>query len=317
MKRKYVPKDKLYRLYYEQGWSQKKCAEHFDVSPMTIKHRMDEYGFESEPRGVHKGHVDRDELYRLYVTKDLSMKEVGEQLDRAPSNILADLLHYGFETKSTVARESRRGLYSYNRHFFDEWSLEMAWVLGLLFADGCVSQSSRYSYHCHLNSKDVDLLEQVRCLLSSKAPIKRYKNQSTSQLRVANGSACSLLVDKYGLIPNKSRTMQWPSPPADILSHFSRGLWDGDGSISRQGNSFQLTYTTGSKNFAEDFLAAISEAVNIFPKLAQYQGQYKPYWRIVVSASDSKKLIPWLYIGSTSKTRLARKFVKCKDFIRP
>ena len=72
---------------------------------------------------------------------------------------------------------NRKGV---NEYFFKTWSPQMAYVLGLIYADGAVEdvrQSSRTCY-LQLSSVDKELLENVRTALSSKHAISMRRSQS-------------------------------------------------------------------------------------------------------------------------------------------
>ena len=151
MKKILISKKLLYHLYYEQGLTIGAVAEKLGVSHNTITNRMREYGFEKEPRGVWKGYLDPALLQVLYWEQSLTLKEIGEAVSRAPSNVMEDMKRAGIPRRQATARPGHhrggptpencwRGgspgpHHVYNEHFFDEWSPEMAWVLGLIFAD--------------------------------------------------------------------------------------------------------------------------------------------------------------------------------------
>lgn len=336
LKKIYIPKDELYHLYYEQGFSVEKCAEVLDVCHSTIRHRMREYSFNPEPRGVHKGYLDPDLLQELYWEQGLTLKEIGEIVDRAPSNVMEDMKRFGIPRRSSgppegtlppyVPPENRyRGgspgpHYVYNERFFDEWSPEMAWVLGLIFADGNIGQHSKNGFHCSVCSIDVDMLEQVRELMCSNARINNHGGKNTKTLLVCSTDTTKVLMDKYGLHPNKSRTIQWPGVPDSCLSHFVRGLWDGDGCVfvrnrkrkKNKGKAYtEITtqYVSGSKQFVYDMRDAIEQKAAIQANIKErHPKKYKPYWAFAYYHRNSLKLLEWMYRDSTLLTRLARKF---------
>lgn len=59
--------------------------------------------------------------------------------------------------------------YAINERFFDEWSVEMAYVLGYLYADGSL-ESAPYirGKYIRVTSTDEDRIVAIRRLLSSK-----------------------------------------------------------------------------------------------------------------------------------------------------
>ena len=84
--------------------------------------------------------------------------------------------------------------------------------------------------------------------------------------RAARGSAGALhtmLIDNLdiyrdlqtlGLTENKSLTVKFPEIPFELVRHFIRGCWDGDGSLYWEGDDRRkpcASYVSGSKEFIE------------------------------------------------------------------
>ena len=113
----------------------------------------------------------------------------------------------------------------FNECFFDEWSDSMAWLVGLIWSDGCL-----YGNAIEICSKDLQLLELVMALM--EGGYYALKNQGR-HIRVVFSSryTCDRL-RVIGLTPRKSLTVDWPiGIPAEYEGAFMRGLIDGDGSV--------------------------------------------------------------------------------------
>jgi len=66
-----------------------------------------------------------------------------------------------------------------NAEFFQSWSADMAYVLGVVCADGCLVEHGN-GYHClNITSKDVSWLQQLQRTLQAeqKIGIKRRAYQ--------------------------------------------------------------------------------------------------------------------------------------------
>ena len=125
---------------------------------------------------------------------------------------------------------------SVQKLFFKQWSPSMAYILGLLFADGALLDARKSSRACYiqLTSKDKPLLETVRELMGSSHLItkrkpeyvyfkeKRYFRSEIYSLRIGSKLMYQDLLKK-GLTPNKSLTMRFPYVPQKYLSFFTRG----------------------------------------------------------------------------------------------
>jgi len=248
--------------------------------------------------------IDCAQLHRLYVDEGLSCRLVGQQIGLAASNVHSRLKLCGISRRTPSPGPPDK--YAYDKEFWESWHPTMAWVLGLVFSDGSVTK-----HGVILCQKDDALLWKMNRLgITSAEPI-HYKSGACSTIRLGSQWLHDLLTERYGCTSNKSRTMLWPDPPAECLSHFVRGLWDGDGNINRQGKrSFQLAYTSGSQSFVYSFREALRTGY-----VREYVGKYKPYWRLTIGARDAIRALQWMYTESTESTRLARKYMIVKDVL--
>lgn len=144
----------------------------------------------------------------------------------------------------------------------------MAYVLGLLFADGSLldTNDSSRTYYLNLTSKDHSLITKVRrCMGSShvvytskprwhKFRTKTYLCSRVYILRIGNKVIHQDLI-KLGLTSRKSLTMEMPVVPDKYFPYFLRGYCDGDGCIcishptGRTRSSISVVYVSGSFKF--------------------------------------------------------------------
>jgi intein/homing endonuclease len=136
--------------------------------------------------------------------------------------------------------------------FLGKWSHDMAYVLGLFFADGCVTGRSGID----IVSADSDILRFVQTRVCPTISIKecvttggsfywRLKFKSVDTVRILAG---------YGITPRKTKTMPWPEIPARFVADFIRGFLDGDGSIDKTG---RIRFTSTSVRFIDGLAAAL------------------------------------------------------------
>ena len=119
---------------------------------------------------------------------------------------------------------------SYDLQYFDKWKPNMAYVLGFLFADGSVS---KYIVAVNLKKTDVSVLRFIRKELKMKGVIsytEGYGNDNPqAHLDICSKVIVSRLVE-LGLHPRKTfRDDPFPNVPDDMMPHFVRGYFDGDG----------------------------------------------------------------------------------------
>jgi len=108
-----------------------------------------------------------------------------------------------------------------NANFFNNWSPVMAYMLGFIYADGCLVE---YKNGCHgldITSKDIGHLRLLKKQLGAGHKIGRKERGYRIQVRNQNIYANLI---KLGLVPRKSKVLDFPKMPETYLSHFIRGL---------------------------------------------------------------------------------------------
>ena len=161
--------------------------------------------------------------------------------------------------------------YTLNQEYFDEITTpEQAYWLGFITADGCVianrndNNRGHYSLQINLIKSDVNHLKAFLAAIGSNAPIKyRQLNNSSfggkdqAMIKVSSRIMAESLI-RLGVTPHKSLTVKPWNGPADLMSHFWRGLFDGDGSIGYYSRSWSLsicgsvTCVTGFATWAKE-----------------------------------------------------------------
>jgi len=141
-------------------------------------------------------------------------------------------------------------------NFFNSWSPNMAYILGFIFADGCLVEYKNGYYGLDITSKDLEHLRLIKHEL--KAEHKIGKKEHCYRIQIRNKVIYNDLL-KLGLTPRKSKTIRFPKLPKEYFSHFVRGLFDGDGSVMiwkepRWRHTWQIrtSFTSGSRNFLND-----------------------------------------------------------------
>ncbi|TQR14738.1 hypothetical protein [Psychrobacillus soli] len=116
---------------------------------------------------------------------------------------------------------------------------EKAYWLGFLYADAYVSNNCGYVLELTLKAADLDHIIKFRNFMKSDHPIMpkvvELDEKKHKAYRLAIYSK-KLVIDliKQGCIPCKSLVLKFPSSsivPPNLVRHFIRGYWDGDGTI--------------------------------------------------------------------------------------
>jgi predicted DNA-binding protein YlxM (UPF0122 family) len=121
------------------------------------------------------------ELIELYVDKKNSLGDIAKLYGVSRTAIYKKLKKYGIKqrSKSKARLEAQKQgklpqqFFDINEDFFSSWSPEMAYVLGLIITDSCVSKTGTVS----LCLNDKDLLEKVKAAMGSNHKIEPSKYQ--------------------------------------------------------------------------------------------------------------------------------------------
>lgn len=127
--------------------------------------------------------------------------------------------------------------HSVNENFFDLIDNEAnAYFLGFMYADGN-NRPDNAGFSMNLAERDIEILNVFKEKIQSSAPlyfIKKAREKWHNQYAVKVGSKyMSNRLTQLGVMPNKTFKIKFPDfIPDEILHHFIRGYFDGDGSIS-------------------------------------------------------------------------------------
>lgn len=152
--------------------------------------------------------------------------------------------------RHTVGRWLRKAGYKYskvnktsiNSSIFDTIDTEeKAYWLGFIFADGYVSKNTEFELS--LSLKDFSHLEKFKKFLDYKGRIHVDNKLGRCRLQFGDPQIVNSLKEK-GCVNKKSLILEFPtedSVPLSLTSHFIRGYFDGDGSISGGGKAIVVS----------------------------------------------------------------------------
>lgn len=121
---------------------------------------------------------------------------------------------------------------NYNNEFSTIDTFEKAYLLGLFYADGCLSDNTA---SVSIIKEDAYILEELRVLFPF-FNLRDYKQRNSHMSILSKGSKhiCSDLI-KHGLCTRKSfenkELLRYPVLSQELMGSFIRGFFDGDGSV--------------------------------------------------------------------------------------
>lgn len=133
-------------------------------------------------------------------------------------------------------------IYKINDSFFDEIDCEeKAYILGFMYADGCNEinpEKCKYSISMSQLHQDIDILEKINQAMNSNYPIQiRLQKENRKQKCVLSISSKKLsnALCKLGCSKAKTFLIRFPKENQyfneNLMHHFIRGYFDGDGCI--------------------------------------------------------------------------------------
>ncbi len=197
----------------------------------------------------------------------------------------------------------------------EKWSPQLAYAIGLLATDGCLSYPSHL---IDLTSVDKEQLENFRkCLRVDFYIGKKSGGNGLFALRVQfkNVLFYEFLVS-IGLSPAKSKTLGKLAIPEKYFFHFLRGVFDGDGSSYsywdprwRSSFMYYLCFASASRTFIDWLRAEIEKHLSIKGHITTARTRNVCY-QLKYAKAEGLMLARRMYRDAPRNTFLKRKRLK-------
>lgn len=199
-----------------------------------------------------KRHEQRiyDELATKYLVEGLSLIELSKQSGIDRRTLSTNFKRMGIEIVN------KQNLTKFDEHIFDEIdSEEKAYWLGFIYADGNISTNG-FRFTLKLAIKDLKHLEKFNKFMNHtkyNITILNYEYDHESCSFVVYSKHLHNTLNNYGCTPNKSLTLEFPNKSIfksdNLIRHFIRGYFDGDGCIWRDNTNNKLNFNIlGTEN---------------------------------------------------------------------
>ena len=180
---------------------------------------------------------EHGKIIKLY-NSGLSQAKIGS-IYNVGHYIIGDILRkYNINGRD----DSHKGRkYTINENYFDIIDTpNKAYILGLLYADGC-NYLPQHRVYIELQEADKYILDKINQEINSNKPLffnplndKNSNWQNTYRLNITN-KHISIKLNELGLVQNKSLILMPPTwLDTGLIAHFIRGYMDGDGCVSEQ-----------------------------------------------------------------------------------
>lgn len=307
-------KQQVVDLFIRENLSYNKISNITDISTYNIKKILIEYNI---PLKTRKGKLPdiynkQEEIIDLYINQNKSVRQI------------VDIYHSSSTTIRTILGEHIRPMgaprkYTVNSNYFSKIDTEeKAYWLGVLFADGNITKIGKCK-QVRFNTIDKDWLNAFISAISYSGTYhiethKKY-NKDIYCLSVGDDTLHDDL-NILGCIPNKTKVIVFPNIPEDLIRHFIRGYFDGDGTVGIYKNKSDNNYYTLRSGFctgSEQFIIQLASKLPCVTKTIQKRKD-SSLWTLMFSVKDSIRLYNYMYKDAT--VWLHRKRDKFEKYIK-
>ena len=246
-------KQDIYFMYVDNKLSSNKIAKELNINLKKVLEFLKENNLTRSREEVSKSNASCKKKLEVDIEKAIQLIEGGLSLKQT-----AKLL--GVNTKTLRRRGvsnpnvtgNRVSKYKKNFAFFEQITTEeQAYFLGLLYADGSIDKKGNLRLELQIN--DGYLVEKLRDVISPDAPVfesrrvRYYKGEEkilVTKRFVSKSNEWIPILEKVGMMPNKTyKDLSIPNLNKELIPHFIRGLFDGDGSIYCTNKQYIVTFT--------------------------------------------------------------------------
>lgn len=232
-----------------------------------------------------------------------SLRKLEEKYNVSRSTISSFLEKKGIKTQ----KGNHYRKYFHNEAFFEKIdSEEKAYWLGFLFADGYIlNNEKRYgqdAFALTVAKDSEDSLIKFKRSIQATNPItwdtSKEKSQPQGRILMYSQKTVNDLIDK-GCVKQKSLILQPPKGvPKELINHFIRGFFDGDGSLTKHelsSNSIAFNINITSTYEMVKWIRETLQMGQIFPEKRREQT-----WYFAVGGNQQViKIYHYLYDNAT------------------
>jgi len=204
-------------------------------------------------------------VINYYITDKLSGKKIADILTINVKTVFAILKRNNVKSR-TLSESSMK--YTCQDDFFNVINTEKkAYWLGVLFADGSITKKASKSGQVIFSSKDKEWVNLfLSDIGSNNSPNCEYQKIFKKYIWKAQITSAQMYNDlnNLGCTPTKTKTIRIPILDDELIHHFIRGYFDGDGTVgiykNLKNNDWKILksgFCSGSQKFIIDLLSIL------------------------------------------------------------
>lgn len=300
---------------YNQGYTALDMSKELPFCASTLSRYIKKHGWERSPN-IRCPVALREQIVEDYKNGD-TIEELAKKYPQFTEGWINWLLRKREVTRPNGCQATL------NCDYFEDIDTEAkAYFLGLIFADGSISKKGVRSYHntsLHLSQvfENKYLLEELTKELGSDLPVKvhvRKKNgradQKMARVDFHSEKLCDDLL-KLGMSVNRQeQDIRMPALNPDLMPHFIRGYFDGNGSVfltkNKEGKIGIASNFVGAKSFLSEILGILDPYLKKTHNLRMHVFDRGCFGSIHFSLTNTRNLYRYMY-KSNPKFYLKRK----------
>lgn len=271
------------------------------------------------PKPMKKLNINDVEFIKKKYLEGLTIKQIHEKYFRGI--VSSENINYHLKQAGITRKACKVSIL--NHDYFEVIDTEeKAYWLGFLTADGCVqhhkNKGESYSIRLELKTSDKYMVENFANAIETDRIVRDYikDKKSTSYITVFSKKMFNDL-GKHNVIPNKTLSLEnIPNTiPDELIRHFIRGYFDGDGTVYNyicKGKNKLVFGFYGTEKFLNSIKSRLIEDNVIVSEANVYnQKEANVSMLLYTIRDDIKRFFDYIY--SDSSIYLTRKYDKFKQ----
>lgn len=289
---------------YSQGYSMQQCAKEFTCAHATIKKILIKHNVcIKSHKEIFRSRRSSDEQIIDFYLQGNCQNTCIKELNISQKTLLTILRKYNIPIRGRS--KGRRKLFCDDNYFNEINTENKAYFLGLLMTDGW---NRKIGFGITLEYKDEDILDIFKRDIKYTGNLlyshTKQGNKMVSLIVGSNQIANDLLT--HGMLPAKTNILCFPTTvPKELMRHFMRGCFDGDGCISIIRNSLRFNII-GSSCFIEGYQQQLINDLS-FSKTALYKSKTNHNIKTLHYGGNKQSLKLYEYFYKNATTFLKRK----------
>ena len=238
-------------------------------------------------------------IIQLYKEEQMSARQIAKQYIVSGDVIRRILSDNGIDIK----RHYRQ---TFNECYFDNIDTpNKAYLLGFLYADGCINKNNVISFTVHKNDKEI--LEMYVSELKATNQIACVKNKPHVRLDFCSKHMCDTLIN-LGCGRNKTNSLEFPTISEIYKYDFIRGFMDGDGCISVKNQGYHK-YISLSFTGTDNMMNTLKTMFEVDNPVTFYRNAYALH---IGKTKDVVRILNNIY--NNAELYMTRKFNKYQEY---